>query len=162
MTGTPRGPTSVPAAEASDVDDAAALCRIIEEAMEALIETIERETELVRAGKLVEAGELQEKKSGLSDIYVKAILHARDRSGDLKQHAPDTVDRLYRRHEEFRALLRINMAVLSTARDVSEGLVKAVSKTVGVAENPSTYGSTGVTSDNKANPVPGIAYDRVG
>lgn len=162
MTGTPRMPAPASPADIGDAEDAADLCRIIEEAMEALIETIERETELVRAGKLVEAGELQAKKAGLSDVYVKAILHARDQSGDLKRHAPETVDRLHRRHEEFRALLRINMAVLSTARDVSEGLVKAVSKTVGVGEKPSTYGSSGVTSQDKAAPVAGIAYDRVG
>lgn len=143
-------------------EDAVGLCEMIERAMDSLIDTIEHETSLVRGGKVMEASELQLKKAGLSDIYVKAILHARKQSAELKRYAPAAADRLQRRHEEFKALLRINMAVLMTAKEVSEDLVKNVSKTVGKGERPTTYGRPGAIAAPAAAPIPGIAYDRVG
>jgi len=157
----PQPPMMAPAVIASGAD-AVGLCEIIERAMESLIETIEQETSLIRGGKVMDASALQLKKAGLSDVYVKAILYARKQSAELKHYAPDAVDRLQRRHEEFKALLRINMAVLSTARDVSEDLVKTVSRTVGKTEKPTTYGRSGLTGAHSAAPIPGIAYDRVG
>lgn len=143
-------------------EDAVGLCDIIEKAMDSLIETIEHETELIRGGKVLEASELQLKKAGLSDVYVKAILYARKQSAELKRYAPAAADRLQRRHEEFKALLRINMAVLMTAKDVSEDLVKNVSRAVGKGEKPSTYGRAGMNQPQTTSVIPGIAYDRVG
>lgn len=143
-------------------EDAVGLCEVIERAMDSLIDTLEQETSLIRGGKVMEASELQLKKAGLSDIYVKAILYARKQSAELKRFAPAATNQLQRRHEEFKALLRINMAVLMTAKEVSEDLVKNVSKTVGKGERPSTYGRPGTVTPPITNPVPGIAYDRVG
>ena len=146
----------------ADANDAVGLCEVIERAMDGLIDTIEQETNLIRGGKVLEASELQLKKAGLSDVYVKAILYARKQAAELKRFAPDAADRLQRRHEEFKALLRINMAVLMTAKEVSEELVKNVGKTVGKSEKPSTYGRSGVNAPQSGMPVSGLAYDRVG
>lgn len=142
--------------------DATELCETIARAMDSLIDTIEDETALVRAGKVLEAGALQPKKAGLSDVYVKAILYARRQGEALKRYAPEAADLLERRHTEFRSLLRINMAVLATARQVSEELVQNVSRNVGKADRPSTYAASGVAQSGPSSPIPGIAYDRTG
>lgn len=145
-----------------DAEQANGLCDVIERAMEGLIATIEEETDLVRHGKMREASALQPRKAGLSDIYVKAILYARRQAAALKRFAPEATARLERRHGEFKALLRINMAVLSTAREVSEELVRNVARTVGKAERPSTYGRKGTAESQPGVPLPGMAYDRTG
>ena len=158
--------TSSPAtknrAPIADAEEASGLCDVIESAMDNLIATIEEESRLVRNGKVFEASQLQPKKAGLSDVYVKAMLYAREQSGALKSLAPEAISRLQQRHREFRALLRINMAVLSTARDVSEDIVRTVSKKVGKGTKPSTYGNTGANAPGHGSPAPGIAYDRTG
>ena len=50
---------------------------------------------------------------------------------------------LRRQHGEFQPVLRINLAVLSTARDVANSLVSTVAKAAGAknAASPTTYGA---------------------
>jgi hypothetical protein len=65
-----------------------------------------------------------------------------------------------RRHEEFAALLKINLAVLATAREVAEDIVRGVSEAVGRAAGPRTYGPTSGVRHPTATGARGIAIDR--
>jgi hypothetical protein len=95
------------------------LCDRIGAIMDALIETLEREIKLVRAGRVLAAGEIQPSKSELSRRYLKEMNVAHHNTGPLERFVPDRVKNLQRKHCEFRSLLQINLAVLATAQQVS-------------------------------------------
>jgi hypothetical protein len=68
-----RQPAPAPAPVASTPAEARKLAENLMDAMSALLGIIERETELVRAGKVREAMVLETQKSDLSRRYVSAV-----------------------------------------------------------------------------------------
>lgn len=139
--------------------EAEAECATLDRTMTSLLAAIEEETALVRAGKLSDAGELQPKKADLMQTYIAMMNRTRDNSVSLGNLAPSAVTELRRRHSEFQAVLKINLAVLSTAREVAEGLVRTVAKSVGSVQPPKTYGRTG-GNPASATTAHGIAVNR--
>jgi len=122
-------------------------------AMEDIIKVLERETALVRAGRLTDAAKLEAEKATLSQRYYACAGRLKSALPGLKSAAPDALGRLQRRHDEFRALLQMNLTVLATAHAVSEGIMRGVSDELARKAAPSTYGATG-----RANaPGPGAA-----
>ena len=53
------------------------------------------------------------------------------------------VDDLRQRHDEFRALLQMNLTVLATAHAVSESIMRGVSNELARKATPQAYGATG-------------------
>jgi SpoVK/Ycf46/Vps4 family AAA+-type ATPase len=128
--------------------------------MDGLIAIIEEETALVRAGALMKASELSAQKAAMASAYVKLRDKvSRNRIG-LATFAPEAVDNARRRHEEFASLLKINLAVLATAREVAEDIVRNVSEAVGRSSAPSTYGRTAAQRPASTISARGIALDR--
>jgi hypothetical protein len=111
--------------------------------MSALLGVIERETELVRAGKLREAMALETNKTDLSRRYVGAVGRLKASQKYLAQVAPELLTTLHRHHDVFRAMLQINLTVLATAHAVSEGIVRGVNTEMQRRNIPNTYSSTG-------------------
>jgi flagellar biosynthesis/type III secretory pathway chaperone len=107
-----------------------------------LLAVVEKETELVRAGKLREAMALEQQKTGLTRRYVSAI-DLRVAQEHLAQVAPDLLASLKRHHETFRAMLQINLTVLATAHAVSEGILRGVNTEVQRRNMPNTYTAAG-------------------
>ena len=68
---------------------------------------------------------------------------------------------LKRRHEDFRALLQINLTVLATAHAVSEGIMRGVSDELARKTAPSTYGATGRANAPGASAAQPLAVSRV-
>ena len=131
------------------------------EVMSALLGIIERETELVRAGKVREAMRLEEQKNELSRRYMVAVENLKNAQKHLTQVAPDLLAALRRNHETFRAMLQINLTVLATAHAVSEGIVRGVSGELARKAAPSTYGASGrANAPNPRNALP-MAVSRV-
>ena len=120
------------------------------EAMSALLAIIERETELVRAGKVREAMQLEEQKNELSRRYVVVVENLKNAQKHLAQVAPELLATLRRNHETFRAMLQINLTVLATAHAVSEGIVRGVNAEVQRRNMPNTYAAAG----QRATPSP--------
>jgi len=108
-----------------------------------LLAVVEKETELVRAGKLREAMALEQQKTGLTRRYVSAIETLRVAQEHLAQVAPDLLASLKRHHETFRAMLQINLTVLATAHAVSEGILRGVNTEVQRRNMPNTYTAAG-------------------
>lgn len=125
--------------------EAESFCSALSSTMEALLSVIEMETDLVRAGKLKEAGELQADKARLIHEYTRGMMTAKDHAIALGNLAPAATQSLRRQHSEFQPVLRINLAVLATAREVTNNIVSSVAKAVGAknADTPTTYGRTG-------------------
>jgi hypothetical protein len=129
--------------------------------MDDILRVVEHETALVRAGSLVEASKLQQIKTDLANRYyadasrIKAMLPALQ-SGQ----APGFAD-IKRKHEEFRALLQINLTVLATAHAVSEGIMRGVSEQLARKAAPSTYGASGRTNAPNPSAAQPLAVSRV-
>src|SRR5215470_10298350 len=113
------------------------------EVMSALLATIERETELVRAGKLREAMASEPEKAALSRRYVGVVGHLKASQKFLAQSAPELLTTLHRHHDTFRAMLQVNLTVLATAHAVSEGIVRGVNAEMQRRNIPSTYTAAG-------------------
>jgi hypothetical protein len=129
--------------------------------MDALLDVVQRETELVRAGHLVQATALEPTKTELSRLYVADTLRLRANRPQLTKIAPDTMPELIRRHNEFRALLQINLTVLATAHAVSEGIVRGVSGELARKNSPQTYGASGRANAPNPRNAPPMAVSRV-
>jgi hypothetical protein len=123
--------------------DARKLAEGLMEVMSALLDVIERETELVRAGKVREAMALETKKSELSRRYVGTIAHLKNSQGYLTRATPDLLAALHRHHDTFRAMLQVNLTVLATAHAVSEGIVRGVNAEMQRRNIPATYTASG-------------------
>ncbi len=125
--------------------EAEQFCSALSGTMEALLSVIEMETDLVRAGKLREAGELQPDKARLIHEYTRGMMTAKEHAVALGNLSPASTQSLRRQHSEFQPVLRINLAVLSTARDVASNIVATVAKVAGAknANAPTTYGRNG-------------------
>ncbi len=96
------------------------------EVMSHLHDVVERETALVRAGKVRDAMALDQEKSELSRRYVKAITKIKNSQDYLARATPELLTALHRHHDLFRSTLKVNLAVLATAHAVSEGIVRGV------------------------------------
>ncbi|WP_454645778.1 hypothetical protein [Bradyrhizobium liaoningense] len=113
------------------------------DAMSALLGLIERETELVRAGKVSEAMTLESKKQELSRNYVGAVGQLKANQAQLAKSAPELLSTLHRHHDAFRAMLQVNLTVLATAHAVSESVVRGVNAEIQKRNVPNTYTAAG-------------------
>jgi hypothetical protein len=134
-----QAPASTPAA--ATAADARKLAENLMDVMTALLGVIERETELVRAGKLREAMAFESQKSDLSRRYVSAVEHLKASQKYLSQSAPELLTTLRRHHDVFRAMLQVNLTVLATAHAVSEGIIRGVNGEMQKKSTPQTYTS---------------------
>jgi hypothetical protein len=97
--------------------------------MAALFDVVERETDLVRAGRVVDAMALEADKSALSRRYVNLVSALKANQPHLRAVAPD---------------------LLATAHAVSEGVVRGVNTEVQRRNIPQTYTANG----QRATPGP--------
>ena len=139
-------PTPSATAPIATPDDARKLSNGLMEVMTTLLEVIETETTLVRAGKVREAMQLDTAKTDLSRRYVSAIAGLRANQRYMSQAVPDLLAALHRHHDTFRAMLQVNLTVLATAHAVSEGVIRGVNGEMQKKNTPQTYTSAGKRS----------------
>jgi hypothetical protein len=139
----PRQQAPAPIPMASTAAEARKLAEDLMDVMSALLGVIERETELVRAGKLREAMAFETKKTDLSRRYVGAVGRLKASQKYLSQTTPELLTTLHRHHDVFRAMLQINLTVLATAHAVSEGIVRGVNVEMQRRNLPNTYTAAG-------------------
>jgi hypothetical protein len=111
--------------------------------MDELLAVIEKETELVRAGKLSDAAQLSQIKTDLAQAYMTDASRLKADPGMTAHLAGGEIDALRQRHDLFHALLQINLTVLATAHAVSEGIMRGVHDEVTRKAAPQTYGASG-------------------
>lgn len=138
-----RKETPSPYAAATTAAEARKLAENLMEVMSALLSLIERETELVRAGKLREAMAFEPKKSELSRRYVGVVGQLKASQKFLAQSAPELLTALHRHHDTFRAMLQVNLTVLATAHAVTENIVRSVNTEMQRRKMPNTYTASG-------------------
>jgi hypothetical protein len=138
-----RRETQSPSPIAATPSEARKLADNLMDAMSALLAVIERETELVRAGKLREAMTSEPRKAELSKNYVNAVGQLKASQKQLAQAAPELLKALHRHHDVFRSMLQINLTVLATAHAVSESIVRGVNTEMQRRSMPNTYTAAG-------------------
>jgi hypothetical protein len=128
--------------------------------MDALVATVEQETELVRSGQLRQAVELEKTKSELTSRYLADNARLKANASTIAQDLPKAMEMLRERHEGFRALLQINLAVLATAHAVSEGIIRGAAGELARRSAPQTYGASGREVGASPRSAPPVAVSR--
>ncbi len=123
--------------------DGRKLAESLMDAMNALLSVIEQEAELVRAGKLREAMQLEPQKTESTRRYIAAIGQLKVNQKALALTAPELLTALHRHHGTFRAMLQVNLTVLATAHAVSESIVRGVNAEMQRRSMPNTYTAAG-------------------
>jgi hypothetical protein len=138
-------PAPAPAAipMASTPAEARKLAENLMDVMSALLGIIERETELVRAGKIREGMAFASKKAELSTRYANALAQLKASQKYLFLTTPELLTTLHRHHDVFRSMLQINLTVLATAHAVSESIVRGVNTEMQRRNIPDTYTAAG-------------------
>jgi hypothetical protein len=159
----PPNPSALPA-EPRPIDTPTEARQVIgqlSDVMDALLTIVEKETELVRAGHLREAGTLESAKSDLARRYLAHTARIKASMPYLRQALPQVIAALRERHHTFQTLLQINLTVLATAQAVSEGIIKGLSQEVARKEAPQTYAASGQRTVPNRIYGQGLAVSRV-
>ena len=136
-------PPVAPVPTVSTPAEARKLAESLMDVMNTLLGVIERETELVRAGKLREAMAFEPKKTEASRRYVGVVGQMKASQKYLAQATPELLTTLRRHHDTFRAMLQVNLTVLATAHAVSESIVRGVNSEMQQRNIPNTYTAAG-------------------
>jgi hypothetical protein len=136
------------------------LCQMAESALAALVDVMNQETTLLRAGHLRQAGTLTPEKTRLAQDYVGFARSVQRQSARLKQQAPEAVASLQKGHERLATQMAENLRVLATSRTVTEDLLTDVAKIVGQQNRAKTYGYGGTMQADPSASARGIAVNR--
>lgn len=141
--------------------EAELLMKHLMDVMDSLLAIVEKETELVRAGNLIEATKLEPSKTELSRLYYADAARLKASRQFLTQAMPDVFAALRQRHDLFHALLQMNLTVLATAHAVSESIMRGVSDELARRATPNAYGATGRAAAPTASSQQPLAVSRV-
>jgi len=144
---TPSPSAAIPAfAPVASANEAEMVISHLIAVMDTMLELVEDETKLVRAGKLSAAARLVPSKNELSQLYLVDTQRLKASQSYIAQSAPAVLVALRKRHDEFHAVLKLNLTVLATAHAVSEGIMRGVSDQLARKTTPACYGASGRTS----------------
>lgn len=128
--------------------------------MDALLGTVQKETDLVRAGDLRAAAELEKTKAELASLYLADTERIKSNIAFFNHNAPGLLDTARDRHRNFHALLQINLTVLATAHAVSESVIRGVAGEVARKSAPQTYGASGRATVPPRNAITPVTLSR--
>jgi hypothetical protein len=135
------------------------LIAFTEGTLRALVEVMNRETTLLRAGRHREAGAITADKTRLAQEYVSYSRAVQRQLERLKFEAPNDIVLLKHGHEQLATQVAENLKVIATARTVTEELLNDVAQQVSRATHPKTYGAGGELNKATAS-TGGIAINR--
>jgi len=136
------------------------LCQVAASALAALVDVMNQETTLLRAGRLLDASKLTPDKARLAQDYVTFARSVQRQTARLKIEAPEAVERLRHGHEALATQMAENLRVLATARNVTEDILTDVAKVVGQQSKAKAYGRAGTITADPSNSARGIAVNR--
>lgn len=114
------------------------------DALDRLEPLIESETVLFKSGKVRDALGMAMEKNSAAQEYTRCLEMLKTNAIAIGRFQPERLDELRSRHEAFSKKMALNMAVVATARTVSEGLLRELADNVGKNASPRTYHRTGV------------------
>ena len=126
------------------------LIAFTEGTLRALVDVMNRETMLLRAGRHDDAMSLGAQKTSLAQEYVVYSRSVQRQLTRLKAEAPSEVALLKRGHERLATQLAENLKVIATVRAVTEDLMSDVATQLARAARPKTYGAGGELNASRA------------
>ena len=126
----------------------------------ALVDVMNQETTLLRAGHLRQAGQLTPDKTRLAQDYVTFARAIQRQSARLTTEAPAALERLRAGHESLATQMAENLRVLATAKTVTEDVLTDVARMVGQQNRAKTYGTAGTITSDANSSAKGIAINR--
>ena len=148
-------------ATAFDAASARDFCGDLAATVDSLIEVLNEETRLVRTARLNAAADVAERKNVVAERYMKAHGVMKTAGTDLSRLVPDEIAHLRGRHQALESAISLNLAVLATARTVSETLIRGVAEAVAnrqIGDRQEIYGSDARTTTS-AQPSRPISYN---
>jgi hypothetical protein len=136
------------------------LCRMAEIALAALVDVMNQETTLLRAGHLRQASTLTPDKARLAQDYVGFARAVQRQTARLRRDVPHSLDRLRLGHESLATQMADNLRVLATAKTVTEDVLTDVARMVGQQDRARTYGRAGTVATDPSASARGLAVNR--
>ena len=127
----------------STPEEAETLVRSALASLDRLEPLIAEETARFRDGKVREALAMAMEKNTAAQDYTRCLELLKSNAIAIGRFRPVELDNLRARHELFSKMMVMNMAVVATARTVSEGLMRDLADTLGKNASPRIY-SNGV------------------
>lgn len=113
------------------------------EALDTLEPLIEEETKRFRAGLIREALGMALEKNEAASRYTRCLEALKSNAISIGRFQPPDLEALRSRHEVFQSKMALNMAVVATARTVSEGLMRELADALGQNATPKVYAARG-------------------
>jgi hypothetical protein len=136
--------------------DAVTLTNAALDAIDLLEPILVDETRLLSEGSTREALALTPAKEDAARGYITTIEAVKHNTIALQRFRPDAIEMIKERHQGFNQVMERNMAVLATARSVSESIIREVSAEVARASQPAGYGP-GMRPSNAGAKTPASA-----
>lgn len=136
------------------------LCSRAETALSALVDVMNQETTLLRAGRHSQAVMLTAEKAQLAQDYVVLARSVQRQATRLQDDTPELIERLRNGHERLATQMAENLRVLATARTVTEDLLTDVAEMVGQQDKARIYSRSGIIANDPAASARGIAVNR--
>jgi len=136
------------------------LCARAEAALGALVDVMNQETMLLRAGRFRDSASLTADKARLAQDYVGYARSVQRQAERLKIEAPTELEVLRAGHEKLATQMAENLRVIATARQVTDDVLTDVAQIVGQQNKAKTYGANGSTAPKPADSARGIAVNR--
>lgn len=119
------------------------LCARAETALNELVEIMNEETTLLRAGNFRKAGGLTPDKTRLAQDYVGYARSVQRQIGRIREEAPTDLERLQGGHERLATQMAENLKVIASARNLTDTLLTETATMVAGRERPKTYDESG-------------------
>lgn len=133
-------------------DEAETLVQSALNALDQLEPLIEEETRLFRIGKIKDALGMALQKNEIAQSYTRLLEVLKTNAIAIGRFQPSGLGELKARHETFSSRMSINLAVVTTAKTVSEGVMRDLADALGRNASPKTYANGRIV--RKAGTVP--------
>jgi hypothetical protein len=150
-----------PRASVTGPDDAESLVQAALRMLAALAPVIAEETQLLRDGRVKAALELTEIKNTAALAYQRALEDLKANAIAIGRYTPPSLPDLRAQHEAFAQDMALNMAVLGTAKTVSESLMRELAADVAQSHSPQGYGAYGQSAGGYRTPAAPMAVSKI-
>lgn len=140
--------------------DPAEFCDRAQSALDRLVEVMNNETVLLRAGKLADATALTAEKTRLAQDYVHAARAIQANAAAIRNAVPDAIERFRQGHAALATQLAENLKVLASTKSLTENLIGDVARRVGQNQAPSTYSNAGGRTAPPSASAKGLSVNR--
>lgn len=150
-------PDHMPREDASprmeSASEASALCDRLMEYTGEMIEVLERETAMLRSGKLNDIAAIGARKAAISMTLTQDMAVFRREAEFIRSALPERIDAIREQHLALQKSLTANHDALAAMKAVSESMLQSVANKIGEqTAGPSVYGKDASMQEGRQRP----------